>query len=92
MTATLTSKNQLTMPREIRDWLGVSKGDQVDFVIGADGVVTVKPVRPKRSLEELYGLFASYRSAQRPSTVEEFDDLIAEVVAEDHERIFRGET
>ncbi|MDX1999820.1 MAG: AbrB/MazE/SpoVT family DNA-binding domain-containing protein [Thermoanaerobaculia bacterium] len=47
MIATLTSKNRLTMPREIREHLGLRPGDQVDFVLGPEGEVRVFPRPPK---------------------------------------------
>jgi len=31
--ATLTSKGQLTLPKEVRSRLGVAAGDQVDFIL-----------------------------------------------------------
>jgi hypothetical protein len=54
--------------------------------------LTSKPPRAKRKLEDLYELFASNRPVQGPAIQEEIDDLIAEVVAEDQERICRGGT
>ena len=36
-TATLTSKGQLTLPKKIRDQLGLSAGDKVNFVLMKDG-------------------------------------------------------
>ena len=41
--ATITSKGQLTVPKEIRDALGVGPGDRLAFRVRADGVVTVEP-------------------------------------------------
>lgn len=43
-TATLTSKGQTTIPREIRKHLGLQPGDRMEFVIGEDGRVVVVPV------------------------------------------------
>jgi antitoxin PrlF len=40
--ATLTSKGQITIPKEIRDHLGVEPGDRVNFTIGSSGDVTVE--------------------------------------------------
>ncbi|HEV7765151.1 MAG TPA: AbrB/MazE/SpoVT family DNA-binding domain-containing protein [Thermoanaerobaculia bacterium] len=42
-TATITSKGQITVPKEIRDHLGVAPGDRLSFQIGAAGVVVVEP-------------------------------------------------
>jgi len=41
--ATLTSKGQITIPKEIRDHLGVEPGDRLSFNIGGEGGVTVEP-------------------------------------------------
>jgi AbrB family looped-hinge helix DNA binding protein len=42
-TATLTSKGQLTLPKDVRLSLGVGPGDQVSFVRMADGNFAVMP-------------------------------------------------
>ena len=41
--ATLTSKGQLTLPKEVRVALGVGPGDRVDFVRMEDGNFAVIP-------------------------------------------------
>ena len=43
MIGTLTSKGQTTIPKPIRDHLGLHVGDQLDFVIEPDGRVTLRP-------------------------------------------------
>jgi len=40
--STLTSKGQITLPKQIRDHLGVQTGDRVNFEI-RDGAVVVEP-------------------------------------------------
>ena len=42
-TSKITSKGQLTMPKIVRDVLGVGKGEYVQFVVKGS-VVTVEPV------------------------------------------------
>ncbi|GJL62464.1 MAG: AbrB family transcriptional regulator [Nitrospirales bacterium] len=42
--ATLTSKGQVTLPKEIRDQLKLDPGDRVEFLVGSDGRITVWPV------------------------------------------------
>jgi AbrB family looped-hinge helix DNA binding protein len=42
-TATITSKGQITVPKEIREHLGVAAGDRLNFQIGTAGQVVVEP-------------------------------------------------
>lgn len=39
---TLTSKGQVTVPREIRDRLGLMSGDKLAFTLLSDGTVIVR--------------------------------------------------
>jgi AbrB family looped-hinge helix DNA binding protein len=48
MSTTVTSKGQVTIPKRIRDVLGVKPGSAVDFILDKDGRVIVSPVRKKR--------------------------------------------
>lgn len=41
-TATITSKGQITVPKEIREHLGVAPGDRLSFQIGSGGEVVVE--------------------------------------------------
>ena len=53
-TATVTSKGQITLPKEVRDALGVSSGDRVEFV--ADEKGSYKVVAATRDVRHLKGL------------------------------------
>ncbi len=81
--ATITSKGQLTLPKEIRSRLGVDAGDQVEFRIEADGSITV--LSAKGSARRLYGLLQSSHGAV--VSTEDMDRAISETVAADDERI-----
>lgn len=52
--ATITSKGQTTIPKEIRDCLGLQPKDQIQFTVVADETVIMRV--KKRSIQELYGL------------------------------------
>ena len=55
-TATITSKGQITIPKEVRDALGVAAGDRVEFVAEEKGVYKV--VAATRDVSHLKGLVA----------------------------------
>jgi AbrB family looped-hinge helix DNA binding protein len=44
--ATITSKGQVTIPKEIRERLDLDEGTKVEFVLDEDGSVTVRPKEP----------------------------------------------
>lgn len=46
MDAALTSKGQATIPKGVRDHLGLKPGDRVKFFIDPDGYVVLLPKRP----------------------------------------------
>jgi AbrB family looped-hinge helix DNA binding protein len=41
--ATITSKGQITIPKAVRDQLGLREGDRVAFRVVGDGRVVVEP-------------------------------------------------
>lgn len=43
--ATVTSKGQVTLPKELRKRLGIQKGSRIRFSIPPSGAVRVEPVR-----------------------------------------------
>ena len=50
MFATLTSKGQITLPKEIRDRLGLDAGSMLDFQVLEDNTITARRVLPDASL------------------------------------------
>ena len=72
-TATLTTKGQITIPKEVREHLGVDTGDRLSFVLQKDGTVMVKPIT--RHVRELGGLLQ--RPGQRSVSISEMDEGIA---------------
>ncbi len=71
--ATLTSKGQLTIPKDVRDALGVGPGDRVDFVRMADGNFAVMPAT--KSIKRLKGIIPK---PKKPVSLDDMDDAIAE--------------
>jgi antitoxin PrlF len=41
--ATVTSKGQITIPKDVRDALGLETGHRVSFLLREDGVVEMHP-------------------------------------------------
>jgi antitoxin PrlF len=84
--ATLTSKGQITLPKEVREHLHIGAGDRLEFVIRGDGEVQVKPVAG--SYLELRGML---RRPGRPLPSDEaLDRERTRLLVEDDERIRRG--
>lgn len=85
-TATLIRKGQITVPKEVRDYLHLSEGDRVEFLIEPEGKVELRP--NTRSIQSLFGIL--HRPGMRPVTVEEMDEAVGRYLAEEDERIRRG--
>ncbi len=48
MSTTLTSKGQVTVPKPIRDALGLTPGATVEFVLNEAGDVTLRPAKTRK--------------------------------------------
>jgi antitoxin PrlF len=44
--ATITSKGQVTIPKRIRDELGLTAGTEIEFIVEEDGTIRVRPKEP----------------------------------------------
>jgi antitoxin PrlF len=84
-TATMTSKGQITIPKEVRSHLGVAPGDRLDFAIGPDG--TVRVLLLSRPVQELFGLLR--RPGQETASLAAIDDSILGAVTDEDLRIRR---
>ena len=71
-TATLTTKGQITIPKEIRDRLMLHSGDQLDFQLTKQGQVLLKPVT--RHVDEVFGRLS--KPGQKVLTPAEMDAAI----------------
>jgi len=72
-TATLTSKGQITLPREVRTSLGVATGDRLDFIRMDDGAYAIVPA--SHSIRSLKGVLP------RPVRPVSLDDMEAAIEA-----------
>lgn len=81
--ATLSSKGQVTIPKEIRERLHLSEGDHVEFIVRPDGVVEL--LARTRDLLSLQGLLAG-PATEGPA---DQDDPVAQAVVDEYERSLR---
>ncbi len=72
----VTKKGQTTLPKPVRDMLGVQAGDRVRYVV-FDGEVRLLPVRPIRRL------FGVLKHDGPPVTVEEMERAAADGASEE---------
>jgi AbrB family looped-hinge helix DNA binding protein len=80
MFATLTSKGQITLPKEIRDRLGLDAGSMLDFQVLPDNTIAALTVKPDG--RRIRGLLKSPHA--RPLTVEQMDEGAAKHLREKH--------
>ena len=73
--STITKKGQTTLPKAVRNALGLHAGDRVRYLL-ADGHVRILPVRP---INRLYGVLRHEGSAV---TLEEMEQGIADGATE----------
>ena len=67
----ITAKGQTTLPKPVREALGVETGDRVRYVI-ADGEVRILAVRP------VGRLFGALRHDGPPVTLEQMEKAVAD--------------
>ncbi|MDW6021905.1 AbrB/MazE/SpoVT family DNA-binding domain-containing protein [Mesorhizobium sp. BAC0120] len=83
--ATMTSKGQLTIPKEVRDELNLTSGTRF-YVTVRNGEVVARP--KNKRLADLAGILGKPPTGET-LTIEQMNEAIADAVAEDDERIKR---
>jgi len=73
MFATLTSKGQLTLPKEIRDRLRLDAGAILDFQLQTDNTITARHVQP--DARRIRGLLKSPHAV--PLAVQQMDEAVS---------------
>jgi antitoxin PrlF len=71
----LTVKGQATIPKAIREHLGLKPGDRVKFFVHPDGSVVLLPKLPAPFLRGML------KSRRRPVTLAEMTEAVAEDTA-----------
>ncbi len=74
---TVTAKGQITLPKEIRDRLGVREGEKLS-IDTEEGKVVLK--RKTSGIDALVGIL--HRPGMRALTIEEMDDAVGNAVTE----------
>ena len=82
MLATITSKGQVTVPKNIRDQLNIQAGTQLDFTLNNDGTISVRPLN--RTALSIVGILK--RPGQKVVTIEQMNDAIAEAASERYQQ------
>jgi antitoxin PrlF len=78
MESAITVKGQATIPKAVREYLGLKPGDRVKFFFHPDGSVVLLP---KLRVTALRGMLKSRKS--RPATIEEMHEAAAAGAVED---------
>lgn len=76
-TTTLTSKGQLTLPKDVRDRLKLHTGDKLEVYPQEDGTILLQPATV--DVDELYGLLPK---PAKPVSLEEMDAAIQQGACE----------
>jgi antitoxin PrlF len=69
--ASITSKSQITLPKEVREKLGVKPGDRVAFREDAEGRIVVEA-----ETVDLLALYGMLKPRKRGLTVEAMNEVI----------------
>ena len=75
MESAITVKGQATIPKAIREHLGLKPGDRVKFSVHPDGSVVLLPKRPASALRGIV------KARRLPVTIEEMSEAAAEGAA-----------
>ncbi len=86
ITRTVTSKGQVTIPKQIREQLGIDSADKVAFVVHDSGTVEIRPV--KYTIRELRGFLPALPGRE----TEDFEDYIDEALQVRADQLAAGKT
>ena len=75
-TATVSEKGQVTLPKHLRDQLGIRPGSRLEFRLAADGCFQVQVLATGSSA--LFGLLA--KPGDKARTLGELDSAVTHIV------------
>jgi antitoxin PrlF len=73
-TTTLTSKGQITLPKDIRDRLALKQGDRFQVAIGGGGLLTLE-LDQAPPIENAYGMLRRL-AKRKPVTLTDMRDAV----------------
>ncbi|MEW6077592.1 MAG: AbrB/MazE/SpoVT family DNA-binding domain-containing protein [Thermodesulfobacteriota bacterium] len=76
--ATITNKGQITIPKAVRQSLGLHTGDKLEFIINAQGEVLCKPVIKR--VDDVFG--SLNMPGRKPVSVKAMDAAIKQKIKE----------
>lgn len=85
VTVTLTTKSQMTLPKKVREELGVGPGDSIDIVKEQGRYILLPRTVPVEALAGILG-----RSPVGPMSLEDEDKVLSAALGEEDERIRAG--
>jgi len=80
VTATITSKGQITIPKSVRESLHLKTGDRVSFLVHGQKEAVITPVTS--SVDDVYGML--HRRDVKPVSVEGMNKTIADRMRKYH--------
>jgi antitoxin PrlF len=73
---TVGDKGQVTLPKQLRDQLGIVPGTRLQFAVEADGRLSVRML--SKGAESLFGLLA--KPGDPPRSLQEMDEAVSRSV------------
>ncbi|MFO7811109.1 MAG: AbrB/MazE/SpoVT family DNA-binding domain-containing protein [Candidatus Delongbacteria bacterium] len=77
-TTTMTTKGQVTIPKQVRDELHLHSGDKIEITVTKDGEAVLKPVT--KTVDEVFGIL--YKKGRKAKSIEEMDEAVRKGVSE----------
>jgi AbrB family looped-hinge helix DNA binding protein len=69
--ATITSKGQITIPKDIRELFDLNTGDKINFIVEDSGEVRIVPV-----IKDVRGLKGIVAHSGKPVTIDEMNATV----------------
>ncbi len=76
-TLTVTAKGQVTLKKDLLQYLGVEPGQKVEINKLSDGQIIVKAAVEGGSINEAFGILQAHNPQKRALSVDEINNIIA---------------